>query len=646
MFNDADRVGLRFRLTENEEDDGVYITPRRVDQIHGDVIMDQYANVAQSNRDYHSFGTVYISVDQIYNPRGGARVNMRKPTNEATLYKLTKRSLRFSLDFMNPGETTCLFISIALGILIFTDSIKIPNRTTVDNYKARFRDIVRSEARRIAMKAGVEFNNQQALPSITEFEKIQSVLNRYTPGHDDSECKKSNWCYKLVIFERSEDLIYVGSPALVNVEPHNINLLLDRSHFDLITSLRGVFARNYFCDHCHKGFSTLDAHKNCSYACESCFSSPPCSSFTGEPRDERNCLDCLRVYYNKSCYDKHLVGESVCKKFRICGQCNKPKREIHVCGFFMCRQCEALKPYQHTCFVPVYLPPAPKKKLKHVYVFFDFEALIDERCDQSGYDHIINLCVTNTVCDECITIHADEYNCTSCGEREKIFSFDPHNDNSVVDAFLEYLCGLGLTFKVTVISHNGSRYDNLFLARRVFENYHYCKLRVVLAGKKLFCLKFGNIRFIDSLNFVQAPLSKIPAMFNLPDEDKKGYFGHGFNTRANQNYIGPMPDRSCYDPESMKTGDLKEFNEWYDANCANVFDFQKEIVLYCKNDTRLLRKFCLILRDEMFKDSGIEIFREALTLPAYVRRQRISRLQLKSGYFRGLHFHTHDRHQN
>lgn len=74
-------------------------------------------------------------------------------------------------------------------------------------------------------------------------------------------------------------------------------------------------------------------------------------------------------------------------------------------------------------------------------------------------------------------------------------------------------------------------------------------------------LEAGGVRVIDTLNFLPMALSSFPKTFNIP-ELKKGHFPHFFNTQANWNYEGPLPDADYYGPESMKEDARDEFLKW------------------------------------------------------------------------------------
>ena len=120
-----------------------------------------------------------------------------------------------------------------------------------------------------------------------------------------------------------------------------------------------------------------------------------------------------------------------------------------------------------------------------------------------------------------------------------------------------------------------------------------------------------NIRFVDSLNFLQMPLSAFPKTFGL-DELKIGFFQHYFNKKANANYKGPMPSKTHYGCNQMKTGVRENFLKWYDEKVKNnyVFDFQKEILEYCRSDdVDILRRSILKFREDFIQLENIDPLR-------------------------------------
>ena len=123
-----------------------------------------------------------------------------------------------------------------------------------------------------------------------------------------------------------------------------------------------------------------------------------------------------------------------------------------------------------------------------------------------------------------------------------------------VKSFLEWLDTLTQDGKrsLTVIAHNFRGYDSY----PVIEELHRQKrqLEQVRNVGKVLQLTYGyegaTTRFIDSLSFFTMPLSAFPKTFGLW-ELKEGFFPHLFNTPANQDCHGPIPDAQDYMPDRM-----------------------------------------------------------------------------------------------
>jgi len=59
------------------------------------------------------------------------------------------------------------------------------------------------------------------------------------------------------------------------------------------------------------------------------------------------------------------------------------------------------------------------------------------------------------------------------------------------------------------------------------------------------------------------PLRKLPEAFGL--SVTKSWYPHFFNTKANLNYVGPIPDMSQFGVDEMGDSERKEFLAWYEA---------------------------------------------------------------------------------
>ena len=204
--------------------------------------------------------------------------------------------------------------------------------------------------------------------------------------------------------------------------------------------------------------------------------------------------------------------------------------------------------------------------------------------------------------------------------------------------FLEWLDTLTEedTRNVTVLAHNFSGYDSYF----VVEEYHrqHRVLNQIRNGAKLLQLTFDNINFIDSLSFFQMPLSAFPKTFGLT-ELKKGYFPHLFNTPENQDYVGPIPEKEFYMPETMSVNGRKDFEKWHDKERAEnvVFDFQKELLEYCESDVKLLKKGCLTFKRLFEKEAKFDPFSHITIASACNRDLRQNRMEANTIASEPLH---------
>ena len=118
-----------------------------------------------------------------------------------------------------------------------------------------------------------------------------------------------------------------------------------------------------------------------------------------------------------------------------------------------------------------------------------------------------------------------------------------------------------------------------------------------------------QIRILDSLNFLPMRLAALPKAFGL-QELCKGYFPHFFNTRENQNYVGPYPEPKSYGTDFMSTTDRASFLRWHSEKTESdaVFNFRKEMEDYCRSDVDILRRACLQFRQLMLDATEVDPF--------------------------------------
>jgi DNA polymerase type B, organellar and viral len=325
------------------------------------------------------------------------------------------------------------------------------------------------------------------------------------------------------------------------------------------------------------------------------------------------CGDCNRIFNGSQCVANHL-SNNICKHVKKCVDCGmiKPKLVQHICNQTYCSHCRKYRPIPHYC----YIAPLPKNKSKKetLYVYYDFECRQDELIVGSNekYMHTPNLCVAFQKCAKCPALQNAEdinINCNYCGVRKHIFGVE-----NTLDNFMNYLLYLDPKFtEVITVAHNMRSYDGHFILKSILENPEI-KPEIVLNGAQIFGIFFSRFKFIDSLNYFNTALSKLPAMFGI-EGAIKGYYPHLWNTKDHENSPpGPLPDKKFYMPEGMMAKDRENFEKWYHDQNSVSFDNFAELTKYCENDVYILMEACVRFQ-ALFKDvTDFDIFKNSVTI--------------------------------
>jgi hypothetical protein len=162
--------------------------------------------------------------------------------------------------------------------------------------------------------------------------------------------------------------------------------------------------------------------------------------------------------------------------------------------------------------------------------------------------------------------------------------------------------------KVIAIAHNASGYDGQFVLEYLQKNSMEPP-QVITRGLQLIKIDVGNIRLIDSLNFIPCALDRFPGAFGIT-EAKKGFFPYFFIREANFNYNGQIPSKEDFCSKRMSEKKAAEFELWYAEASQQPFDFKKELIEYIESDTLLLKVGCIRFRQQ-FKEisKGIDPFK-------------------------------------
>lgn len=140
------------------------------------------------------------------------------------------------------------------------------------------------------------------------------------------------------------------------------------------------------------------------------------------------------------------------------------------------------------------------------------------------------------MCKDCVK-NFSTIPCLNCEEKE----FKNEKD------FCEYLF-TERNKNGVCLSHYGKGYDTQFVVRYLLENNK--TPNIIATGTKFLSAEYKAIRLLDSFSFMPMKLSDLPKSFGF-SETTKGYFPHLFNTEANQNYVGPIPDPKFYNIDGM-----------------------------------------------------------------------------------------------
>ena len=221
-------------------------------------------------------------------------------------------------------------------------------------------------------------------------------------------------------------------------------------------------------------------------------------------------------------------------------------------------------------------------------LFFDFE------CRQENRIHEPNLCIVQNEAGD-----------------EWIFEGDTTQEDFCEWLFTPEHAGC------TVMAHNFQGYDSYFILQYLREQG--VKYDVIMRGAKALSVKVPmfNIRFIDLLNFIPMRLANFPKTFGI-EELAKGYFPHLFNKKENENYVGPIPPTPYNTPNGMSPKDREAFmTSWHTSKKESnyVFNFQEEIVDYCRSDVDILRRCCMEFRELFHEITNIDPF-TTLTIAA------------------------------
>ena len=626
-LHDQDRLYFTLssnRLTNNFQGWGLRAGEWRQGGARLDALFDRLAQALNSNEQFEMNDSFQLSITQVHHaPQGTGRKRSTKPAHP-TFKTLTKKKTSV-IRVQNNDELCC-----ARGLV--TAKVRLDQHPKWESIR-KGGPLQRTLAWDLHHEAHVPLG-PCGYDALTAFSAAPSLVG-----------------YQIILVDahRSFHITTFG-----DTQDKQLILLHEQGHYDVITRLPGFFGSSYVCAHCWKPYDHEDRHRCTKKTqCRACRQKACPDFLEAYPRGlkaTRRCQHYHRDFFGDTCYEAHATKDhtgkpatspqsTVCSRRRRCSKCFKQdvgllRVQRHQCGYLDCPSChQYVDGKTHRCFIQRALTPQEQKKKRKrkrqggprakrgvatglpaheaeqeedeeenvdgmppLHVFFDIEAM------QPHEQHVANLVVAESEDDDRPVCFPGE---------QCIRDLDTLTLND--------------TRQVNVLAHNFQGYDGYF----VFHQYHSDNRIVeqLRNGCKLLEVKHDRLRFIDSLSFFQMPLSAFPKTFGLT-ELQKGYFPHKLNLPEHQTYVGILPAIDYFMPETMAPKTRQALEKWHQEQRDKevVFDFQKELVDYCKSDVRLLKEGCLTFKRLSEALAGFNPFEHITIASACNRDLRMNRM--------------------
>ena len=259
-------------------------------------------------------------------------------------------------------------------------------------------------------------------------------------------------------------------------------------NYDVINpkKLPAFHGKRFYCEKCTSFYTDFSSHP-CLDPCHTCLRKE-CVWVSSE---KRTCSDCFKFCRSSACFDHHKKSRkfrggdvpSKCDTSFRCQLCSatveRKRGDVHRCGEHVCRICKEYVLSDHLCYMQPETPKTPSDK----FIFYDFET------DFSTGEHVVNFAVAQ---------YAD-------GTEFVFKGYDALNK----------FCLFLFSFEhkgFTSIAHNSKGFDGILIQRWLIQNRPTADMHVIHSGQKIMQLFLSDykIRLIDSLNWLQMPLSNFP----------------------------------------------------------------------------------------------------------------------------------------
>ena len=527
-----------------------------------DIVFDRINKHLQSAKHIFADGIIELRVVIIEDIRGGGPIKSSK----APITKEDISSNKRSVVTINNQDNLCAFRALYVS-KYFHDNKHNLNMKDWQNVRKDIKKVQTIGAKEIAKRCGLEHCQSVGM---AEWKAIQNHLPEYQIKVIDGSMKK-NFIFQGPIKDKKLYIEYLNQ------------------HFNSIIKIKSYMTHKYYCESCHQVFSNLFQHR-CEHLCESCHED--CI----KEDSEVTCDECKRRFKGFDCYNRHL-NNRVCHYIKLCEKCGLEYRDKHKCDEFNCKKCHQKYQVQpHFCYIKSKNKEELQEedKINKIIVAYDIEST------QEGGEHVPNLLIQKTKCDNCSEVNEQ---CDRCYVPKQEYYFG----KSCVKEFVRYLF-VDLAKKaeesnsmIYAFAHNARGYDAQFILRELW-SHNFKGLDVIMRGRKILIIRCGNIKMLDSLNYFLLSLADLPKAFGLDVSIKKGDFPHLFNKESNYKYRGSIPDIEYFSPDYLTPNKKSELLKWHKEykESGKSWVFMDELLSYCKNDVEILM-LCVMRFRQLFK---------------------------------------------
>jgi len=372
-------------------------------------------------------------------------------------------------------------------------------------------------------------------------------------------------------------LSIIRKPVYSDEKNQTIPLLMvdEHYHFVPVDYIGALWSMDRFCMKCMKAYRSI--HHPCVQKCNYC-KRIECKEAESTPKVQ--CEKCNFTFLGFKCKNGHKCTRKRCL---TCGYIFV-RSEAHKCFQRKCKRCK--KWFQinigktHECYIQT-IDEKSKKDTDEIrsntkYLVYDYECMQD--AEGVHYPSVI--------------VAAYLYS-------DKVFVF---SDN---DTFCTWLFGKKHR-GYTCIAHNGGKYDVHFIKQFMLRNNLVSD--DIVKGNTIFYsfVKGLKMRFVDSYKLIPIALRNFPKTFGLKNVTK-GYFPYRFYSPENRNYIGKIPDVKYFEFHNLPEADAKSGLEWYKERENDVYNIHDEVIMYCRDDVRVLKEGCEEYREWIMQISGDQI---------------------------------------